>query len=177
MTGEQRTRSCPVTPREVALRRERYEVLYRLTAREVMNADLGSMAFIPPHLPMDELLELLLGVDHAWVRLSPGAGRRVVSVVLRQDLLRALEPGHRSYSGLSAVRFRSLAHGSADCACCFHEGRVLHPVRPNAACREVLGLMARKGILYVPVVEGEELVGEIGAADVLRALRRVRAGG
>jgi len=151
------------------LRREVYEAFYRLTARDLMKRDVEAAAFVPPHMPVEQLFSLFLGTDHAWVRVAPDSGRKIGSVLLRRDLLQALEPTHDSYSRLSTARFRSLAHGSADCICCFHEGRVLHAVRPGTKCRDVLRLMESKGAIYLPVMEGDELVGEIGSVDLLRA--------
>jgi len=156
-------------------RKRLYEAFYRLPARDVMNHDVEQMLFLPPHMPVEDLLKPFLGTDHAWVRRAPDSGRRIESIVLRKDLLRALEPTQRSYSSFSTARFQSLAHGSADCICCLHEGRILHAVSPDTPCLEVLRTMASKGALYLPVVDGQQLVGEIGAVDLLRAAHRTHA--
>ena len=159
---------CTVDP---ALRRKVYESFYRLPARAIMNRDLERLVFLPPHVPVEELLDVFVEADHAWILARPpGSRRRVESILLRRDLLRGLEPTHASYSRFSAARFRSLAHGSADCICCFHEGRVLHTVTPETTCREALRLMESKGASYLSVLEAGEMVGEIGATDLLRSL-------
>lgn len=158
-----------------AVRKELYEAFYGLRAREIMNPNLRGMAFLPPHLPMEKLLDLFLETDHAWVRRAPDSGLRIQSIILRRDVLRALEPTHDSYSRFSTARFRSLAHGSADCICCLHEGRVLHAVAPDTTCLEVLRTMDAKGALYLPVLTEGALVGEIGSIDLLRAAHRTHA--
>ncbi len=159
---------CTVDP---ALRRKVYERFYQLPARGIMNGDLERLVFLPPHVPVEELLDVFVEADHAWILAGgPGARRRVESILLRRDLLRALEPTHASYTRFSTARFRSLAHGSADCICCFHEGRVLHTVTPETTCREALRLMESKGASYLAVFEGGEMLGEIGATDLLRSL-------
>ena len=165
----------PAQTMQPAARRRLYEVFYGLRAGEVMNSDVAGMAFLPPHQPVEELLELFLETDHAWVRQAPDSGLKIESIILRRDILRALEPTQDSYSRFSTVRFRSLAHGSADCICCLYEGRVLHAVTPDATCLQVLRTMDNKGALYLPVLAEGELVGEIGSVDLLRAAHRTHA--
>lgn len=159
------------TPPEA--RRAVYDAFFRLTARDLMTSVLDDEDFVPPHLPVEALLERFLVRDHAWVRVAPDSGRRVWSIVLRRDVFRALQPLQDSYTRFSAVRFQSLAQGSADCICCFHEGRVLHSVAPATGCAEVLRIMVSKGALYLPVMDSGELVGEIGSLGVLRAVYRL----
>jgi len=147
-----------------------FEEFYQLPARQVMDTTFADAAFLPAHCDIAEVLDALVIADHAWVRAEDREDRRVNSIVLRQDLLRALEPPHASYTRFSSTRFRSLAHGSADCVCCFTEGRVLHSVAPDTPCRDVLHVMETKGVLYVPVVEDGLLIGELGALHLLQAV-------
>lgn len=156
-------------------RRLVFEAFHNLPAARVMDRELAGAAFLPTHCPITEVLEAFLTADHAWVHDPRAPERRVTSIIVRQDLLRALEPTHSSYTRLRHLRFQSLAHGSADCVCCFTEGRVLHPVAPATPCREVLRLMERKDTQYVPVMEQGVLVGEIGAAQLVRAVLRLQA--
>ena len=152
-----------------------FEEFYQLPARQVMDTAFATATFLPPHCAITEVLDALVIADHAWVHAEDREDRRVSSIVLRHDLLRALEPPRSSYTRFSRARFRSLAHGSADCVCCFTEGRVLHSVAPETPCREVLHLMENKGALYVPVVEDDVLVGEIGAVHLLRAIHALKS--
>ncbi len=152
-----------------------FEEFYQLPARQVMDTAFANAAFLPPHCDITVVLDALVIADHAWVHGEDREDRRVISIVLRQDLLRALEPPHASYTRFSRARFRSLAHGSADCVCCFTEGRVLHSVALDTPCRDVLHLMETKGIHYVPVVEDGLLIGEIGALHLLQAVHALKS--
>ncbi len=163
----------PTSPCDPETRRRVFHAFYRLPARQVMDPTLEKAAFIGLHTPVLEALGILAGVDHAWVVERPGEDRRVRSILLRRDLVRALQPAEDSYSRLVGARSRSLAHGAADCTCCFTEGRVLHGVGPEAPCRQVVHLMNATGALYIPVLEGNDLVGEIGSLQVIRALHRI----
>lgn len=159
----------------VATRQRVFEEFYQLTAREVMDATFARTAFLPPHCAISKALEALVTADHAWIHAENDVDRRVESILVREDLLRALGPPHASYTRFSSTRAHSLAHGSADCVCRFTEGRVLHRVAPDSTCREILRLMEGKGARYLPVVEDGLLIGEIGAIDVLRTMRRLDA--
>ncbi len=139
-----------------------------------MDRDLAETVFLPAHYPVRDVFETFLSVDHAWVLAEGGGPRRVSSILVPQDLLRALEPTQETYSRFNKMRFRSLAHGSADCICCFTEGRVLQRVTPDASCAEVLHTLESTGALHLPVLDGQEMVGEIGAAQIFRALQRIR---
>ncbi len=155
-------------------RRRLFDAFYHLTARQIMDSSLERSVFIPPHIPVLQTLELFTRVDHAWVREHEDSGRRIRSILLRRDVFRALAPPHVSYTRFLRLRFHSLPHGAADCICCFTEGRVLHVVGPDTPCSEVLHLMETKGVLYLPVMEGGEIVGEIGSLQVVRVLCRLQ---
>ena len=157
----------------VETRKRVFEEFYQLTARQVMDPTFAAAAFLPAHCPISEVLDALVDADHAWVRAEGTDNHRITSIILRRDLLQALEPPRPSYTRISRVRFHSLAHGSADCACRFTEGRVLHEVAPETPCRDVLHTMERKGAVYLPVVEDGILIGEIGAEHLVRAIRSV----
>jgi predicted transcriptional regulator len=157
-------------------RKRVFDRFYELPAREIMDTSFAHTAFVSPHCSVVESLEIFLKVDHAWVLGDPTTGREVTNIILRRDLLRTLEPTSASYSRFKRARFKSLAHGSADCTCCFTEGRVLHPIPPEMKCREIFHLMESKEALYLPVVEGGELVGEIGSIHLLLAIRRIQTG-
>ena len=154
--------------------RELFEAFYRLRARQVMDPTLGRAAFLPPHAPVLGTLDLFARVDHAWILESEDSPRRIRSILLRRDLFRALAPTQASYSRFQKLRFHSLAHGAADCICCFTEGRVLHAVDPDTPCADVVHLMESKALLYLPVIERGEIVGEIGSLEIIQALRRLR---
>lgn len=151
-------------------RRRLLDSFHGLEAGAIMRRDLRTILLVPPHLPVADLLDAFRTMDHAWVRLKPDSGRRIRSIVTRRDLLRSLLPTRGSYTSYAAARLGSLAHGSADCICRFHEGRVLHAVAPSTRCDEALRVMEDKRLLYLPVLEGGELVGEIGEGDLLRAV-------
>ena len=153
-------------------RREAFEAFYALTAEKIMDRRLDPAGFLPMHTPIDRAVELLLQYDHAWIALDMSAPRRICSILLRNDLLGGLEPTHRSYSRISRLRYKSLAHGSAECTCRFCEDRVLHPVTPDTSCRDLLHVMVSKSVVWLPVMEGDELVGEIGQQHLLAALHR-----
>lgn len=159
----------------VATRQRVFEEFYQRTAQEVMDESCASAAFLPPHCSISTALDALVTADHAWIHAEEDVDRRVESILIREDLLRALAPPHASYTRFSSSRAHSLAHGSADCVCRFTEGRVLHRVAPDTTCREILHLMEGKGARFLPVVEDSLLLGEIGAVQVLRTLRRLDA--
>ncbi len=154
-------------------RRRVFTAFYALPARDVMDPEVGAFAFVPPHLPIAGALDVLVGADHAWVVDAPGRSLAVRSVLLRQDLLRAILPAEGSYTRAARARHRSLAHGSADCICRFTRDRVLHTAAPETPCREVLRVVETKGALVIPVVDGGRIVGEIGAVQLLGALRQL----
>lgn len=153
-------------------RREAFDAFYQLTASQIMDRRLDNTAFLPLHTSIDKAVELLLEHDHAWMVEDVDAPRRVVSILLRQDILSGLEPTHRSYSRFSRLRYKSLAHGSAECTCRFCEGRVLHPIKPDTSCRDLMHTMVSKSAAYLPVMEDGELVGEIGQQHLIAALHR-----
>lgn len=47
--------------------------------------------------------------------------------------------------------------------------RQLVTIDPSAGVEEAAGLMARKGVKRLPVMEGDELVGIITSSDIIRA--------
>ncbi|GAB4262876.1 MAG: hypothetical protein Kow0092_13440 [Deferrisomatales bacterium] len=161
----------PDTPEDI---RTLVQAFHALPAREIMDTSFAAAAFLPPHVPVLDALEVFLTVDHAWIVPDPPSREGLESILLRRDLFRALEPADASYSRFLKLRFRSLAHGAADCTCCFTEGRVVHRVGPDTPCGDVVHLMESKSILWVPVVGGDELVGEIGSLQVIRGLHRLR---
>lgn len=161
-------------PCDIEDRRRVFQDFYALEARELMDPDVDRFTYLPLHLPMLEAIELFTRVDHAWVTADTGtAAPKLESILLRADLLRAVQPAHPSYTRFRRARFLSLAHGAADCTCCFTAGRVLHRVPPHATCKEVVHLLEAKGASYIPVVEGDRFLGEIGPRQVMTALHRL----
>ena len=153
-------------------RREAFDAFYALTASQIMDRRMDKTLFVALHTPIDKAVELLLDHDHAWVAEDLDAPRRVISILLREDLLSGLEPTQRSYSRFSRLRYKSLAHGSAECTCRFCEGRVLHTVAPDTSCLDLTHTMVSKSATYLPVMENGEMVGEIGQQHLIAALHR-----
>ena len=72
---------------------------------------------------------------------------------MRLDLLHSVEPSHGSYTRIITRRFKSLAHGAADCTCRLVEGRRLKRIEPRTTCREMIKLMVAKNAMFLPVFD------------------------
>ncbi|MCL6500015.1 MAG: CBS domain-containing protein [Firmicutes bacterium] len=143
----------------------------RLLARDVMTTPVITVA---PDTPVKEIAQLLLTHHISGVPVVSPEGK-LVGVVTEADLLYKERPEVEEAGLLRLFRRGQLAEAERKA-----EGLVARDVMSSPVVtvteetplREVAALMARRQINRVPVVRGDQVVGIVSRADVLRALVR-----
>lgn len=141
-------------------------------ARDIMTRDVVTVS---PQATVREIAELLLGRRISAVPVVETDGR-LCGVVSEGDLMRRPESGTEARHSWWLDLFAS-ADESADAYVKAHgrtAGDVMTrdvvTVAPDATLGDVAGLLERRHIKRVPVVDGTRLVGIVSRADLLRAL-------
>jgi CBS domain-containing protein len=143
----------------------------RLLARDVMTSPVITVS---PDTPVKEIAQLLL--THHISGVPVVSDGKLVGIVTEADLLYKERPEVAEEGGI----LRLFRRGQVAEAERKAEGMVARDVMTSPVVtvpedtpvREVAALMARRQINRVPVVRGEQLVGIVSRADVLRALAR-----
>lgn len=143
----------------------------RLVARDVMTTQVITVA---PDTPVKEIAQLLLTHHISGVPVVSPEGK-LVGIVTEADLLYKERPEVEEAGLLRLFRRGQLAEAERKA-----EGLVARDVMSSPVVtvteetplREVAALMARRQINRVPVVRGDQVVGIVSRADVLRALVR-----
>ncbi|MFN3286207.1 MAG: CBS domain-containing protein [bacterium] len=143
----------------------------RLLARDVMTSPVIT---VTPDTPVKEIAQLLLAHHISGVPVVSLEGK-LVGIVTEADLLYKERPEVEEGGLLRLFRRGQLAEAERKA-----EGLVARDVMTSPVVtvteemplREVAALMARRQINRVPVVRGDQVVGIVSRADVLRALVR-----
>ncbi len=142
----------------------------RLLARDVMTSPVITVS---PDTPVKKIAELLLTHHISGVPvLSDG---KLVGIVTEADLLHKERPELSEGGILQLFRRGQLAEAERKAEGLVARDVMTSPVvtvTEETPLREVASLMARRQINRVPVVRGDQVVGIVSRADVLRALVR-----
>ncbi len=142
----------------------------RLLARDVMTSPVVT---VRPDTPVKEIAQLLLTHHISGVPVVEDS--KVVGIVTEADLLHKERPELPEGGILRLFRRGQLAEAERKAEGLVARDVMTSPVvtvTEDTPLREVATLLARRQINRVPVVRGDELVGIVSRADVLRALVR-----
>ncbi len=145
----------------------------RLLARDVMTSPVVT---VRPDTPVKEIAQLLLTHHISGVPVVEDS--KVVGIVTEADLLHKERPELPEGGILRLFRRGQLAEAERKAEGLVARDVMTSPVvtvTEDTPLREVATLLARRQINRVPVMRGNELVGIVSRADVLRALVRTDA--
>ncbi len=146
-------------------------VRIRLVARDVMTT---AVVTVRPDTPVKEIARLLLTHHISGVPVVSEDGK-LVGIVTEADLLYKERPAVEEGGILRLLRRGQLAEAERKAEGQAARDVMTSPVvtvEEDTPLREVAALMARRQINRVPVVRGDQVVGIVSRADVLRALVR-----
>jgi len=148
-----------------------------LKLKEIHNKKIGDILDkrVKINLPVIEkgasiqsLLYILAARDHVWVIEKKGS-RKVVGVITEKDMLRLLAPAHLPKYVFGKKYSVSIEHGTAteaeDVMC-----KQLITCSPDDKVGDVLQKMVNAGLRRLPVIDDEEIVGEITAHYIIQIL-------
>jgi CBS domain-containing protein len=142
----------------------------RLAARDVMTSPVVTVG---PETPVKEIAQLLL--THHISGVPVVSDGKLVGIVTEADLLYKERPDLEEGGLLRLFRRGQLAEAERKAEGLVARDVMTSPVvtvTEDTPLREVAALMARRQINRVPVVRGDQVVGIVSRADVLRALVR-----
>lgn len=142
----------------------------RLVARDVMTSPVVTVG---PETPVKEIAQLLL--THHISGVPVVSDGKLVGIVTEADLLYKERPDLEEGGLLRLFRRGQLAEAERKAEGLVARDVMTSPVvtvTEDTPLREVAALMARRQINRVPVVRGDQVVGIVSRADVLRALVR-----
>ncbi len=143
----------------------------RLLARDVMTSPVIT---VTPDTSVKEIAQLLLTHHISGVPVVSPEGK-LVGIVTEADLLHKERPEVEEGGLLRLFRRGQLAEAERKAEGLVARDVMTSPVvtvTEEVPLREVAALMARRQINRVPVVRGDQVVGIVSRADVLRALAR-----
>lgn len=142
----------------------------RLQAKDVMTSPVITVS---PDTPVKEVARLLL--THHISGVPVVSDGKLVGIVTEADLLYKERPETEEGGLLRLLRRGQLAEAERKAEGLVARDVMTSPVvtvTEDAPLREVASLMARRQINRVPVLRGDQVVGIVSRADVLRALVR-----
>lgn len=142
----------------------------RLQAKDVMTSPVIT---VDPQTPVKEVAQLLL--THHISGVPVVSEGKLVGIVTEADLLHKERPATEEAGLLRLLRRGQLAEVERKAEGLVARDVMTSPVvtvTESTPLREVAALMARRQINRVPVVRGDQVVGIVSRADVLRALVR-----
>lgn len=142
----------------------------RLQAKDVMTSPVIT---VDPQTPVKEVAQLLL--THHISGVPVVSEGKLVGIVTEADLLHKERPATEEGGLLRLLRRGQLAEVERKAEGLVARDVMTSPVvtvTESTPLREVAALMARRQINRVPVVRGDQVVGIVSRADVLRALVR-----
>jgi len=117
---------------------------------------------------IQEVLSILTARDHVWVVEEKGK-RKICGVITESDILRLIAP-HRLPKYVFGKRYSvSLHHGTARKACDVMHKQII-TCSPEDKVGEALLRMVNAGLRRLPVVENDEIVGEITTHYIIQIL-------
>lgn len=142
----------------------------RLQAKDVMTSPVITVS---PDTPVKEVAQLLL--THHISGVPVVSDGKLVGIVTEADLLYKERPETEEGGLLRLLRRGQLAEAERKAEGLVARDVMTSPVvtvTEDTPLREVASLMARRQINRVPVLRGDQVVGIVSRADVLRALVR-----
>jgi len=127
-----------------------------------------NLPMIEKNASIEEVLSILTARDHVWIVEEKGS-KRLCGVITESDVLRLIAPPRLPKYVFGRKYSVSLQHGTAKKAeDVMH--RQLIKCSPEDKIGEVLMRMVNAGLRRLPVVEGDEIVGEITVHYILQIL-------
>jgi CBS domain-containing protein len=138
---------------------------YEIPAKEIMDKRVRELPLIEKDASIDRVLSVLTESDHVWVVESRG-GRKLVGIITEHDILNIFSPTKKvSYFGLpdkNALHYETFEKA----------GHIMsrNPIRcsPDEKVKDALNKMMVHRIRRIPVVEKDEIVGEITLHHLIR---------
>jgi len=148
-----------------------------LKLKEIHNKKIGdildkrvkiNLPVIEKDASIQSLLSILAARDHVWIIEKKGS-RRVVGVVTEKDMLRLLAPTRLPKYVFGKKYSVSIEYGTAtkaeDVMC-----KQLITCSPDDKVGDALQKMVNAGLRRLPVIDDEEIVGEITAHYIIQIL-------
>lgn len=127
-----------------------------------------NLPMIEKNANIEEVLSILTARDHVWIVEEKGS-KKLCGVITESDVLRLIAPPRLPKYVFGKKYSVSLQHGTAKKAeDVMH--RQLIKCSPEDKIGEVLTRMVNSGLRRLPVVEGDEIVGEITVHYILQIL-------
>ena len=138
---------------------------HEIPVKEIMDKRIGELPLIEKHASLDRVLSILTESDHIWVVESIGS-KKLVGIITEHDILDIFSPRKKvSYFGLPNKK--ALHYETFEKA-----GHIMsrNPIRcsPDEKVKDALNKMVVHRIKRIPVVENNEIVGEITLHHLIR---------
>ena len=138
---------------------------YEIAAKDIMDKRVRELPLIEKDADIDRVLSVLTKSDHVWVVESRG-GRKLVGIITEHDILNIFSPTKKvSYFGLpdkKALHYETFERA----------GHIMsrNPIgcSPDEKVKDALNKMMVHRIRRIPVVENDEIVGEITLHHLIR---------
>jgi len=138
---------------------------YEIPAKDIMDKRVRELPLIEKDADIDRVLSVLTESDHVWVVESRG-GRKLVGIITEHDILNIFSPTKKvSYFGLpdkKASHYETFEKA----------GHIMsrNPIRcrPDEKVKDALNKMMVHRIRRIPVVENDEIAGEITLHHLIR---------
>jgi CBS domain-containing protein len=131
---------------------------YALTANEIMDRKLWELPLVEQDASIDRVLDILTESDHVWV-VESKESKKVVGIITEHDILHIFSPD-KKVTFFGSPTKKTLHYESFENA---EHLMSRNPVvcDPNETVEDVLKKMVFHRIRRIPVVEHDELKGEI----------------
>lgn len=117
---------------------------------------------------ISSLLSILAARDHVWVVEERGS-RKVVGVITEKDILRLLSPARLPKYVFGKKYGVSIEYGTATKADDIMCGQLI-TCSPEDKVGDALQKMVNAGLRRLPVMKGDEIIGEITAHYIIQIL-------
>ena len=147
---------------------EKIEDFYKTPASEIM---VGSIPHIPRDEPIRKVIEEISkkAIDHLWVMDND---KKLVGIITEKDLLNALkEPLFGAGVAWDALEIKSLLYRDVKIAESMMTTR-LFKCEPHTDLKTVIKCMVDNRIRHIPILEGEELKGEININQIIKLVNK-----
>ena len=138
---------------------------YEIPAEDIMDEEIWDLPLIEKDASIDRVLSILTESDHVWVVESKGS-KKLVGIITEHDILNIFSPTKKvSYFGLPDKK--ALHYETFEKA-----GHIMsrNPIRcsPDEKVKDALNKMVVHRIRRIPVVENDEIAGEITLHHLIR---------
>lgn len=138
---------------------------YEIPAKDIMDKRVWDLPLIEKDASIDHVLSILTGSDHVWVVEGKGS-KKLMGIITEHDILDIFSPRKKvSYFGLPNKRV--LHYETFEKA-----GHIMsrNPIRckPDEKVKDILNKMMDHRVRRIPVVENDEIMGEITLHHLIR---------